>query len=283
MSNSKDGAAIFSASNQAPGGPGASGSVVIANTGTRAGSFSLSLSNLSGAVLANQLDMAIIRDGSTPIYFGKLGTMAPIGAGHVPARRVAHVLVHSHPAAEQRQRVQGSTMSVEYDWNATAPNPPASGGGGGGTTGGGTTTGGAGSSADHTPPTISGFGVSAHTFFIGSLLPRLARTPVGTTISFKLSEKATVTLSYLQYASGRKKGSRCLLKQRTGRRCTITYTRGKLVVSGKKGLNKLRFQGRLSRSKTLKPGRYTMVISAKDPAGNVSKSQKTTLTLKKKK
>ena len=149
---------------------------------------------------------------------------------------------------------------------------------GGATTGGGTTTGGG---ADKTPPTVSSFGVSSHIFFIGALLPRLASTAVGTTISFKLSEKATVTLSFLQYASGRKKGSRCLLKQRTGKRCTITYTRGKLVVSGKKGLNKLRFQGRLSRSKTLKPGKYTMVIAAKDAAGNVSKSQKTTITVKK--
>jgi hypothetical protein len=152
----------------------------------------------------------------------------------------------------------------------------------GGTTGGGTATT-TGGGTDKTPPTVASFGVSAHTFFIGSLLPKLASTPVGTTISFKLSEKATVTLSFLQFASGRKKGSRCVLNGRTGKRCTISYTRGKLVVSGKTGLNKLRFQGRLSRSKALKPGKYTMVISAKDAAGNVSRSQKTTVTLKKKK
>jgi hypothetical protein len=89
-----------------------------------------------------------------------------------------------------------------------------------------------------------------------------------------------VTLSFVQYANGRRNGRRCVRNRRTGRRCRITYVRGRLVVSGKFGLNTLRFQGRITRRKTLAPGTYTLIVSAKDPSGNVSRTRSTTLTLR---
>jgi hypothetical protein len=88
-----------------------------------------------------------------------------------------------------------------------------------------------------------------------------------------------VTLKFVQYATGRRKGSRCVRNRRTGRRCRITLLRGTLVVSGRSGTNRLRFQGRISRRRKLKPGRYTLLVSAKDAAGNVAKTKQTTLTL----
>ena len=41
-------------------------------------------------------------------------------------------------------------------------------------------------------------------------------------------------------------------------------------LSAKAGKNKVRFQGRLSRSKSLKPGSYRVVVGATDAAGNKS-------------
>jgi hypothetical protein len=275
MSNNHDGGAILGASNMKPG-DSTGGSVTIANTGTRAGGFSLSKSNLSGSLpLANQLDLTI-NDGGTPIYSGKLGAMGTIALGTFqPSESHTYTFTTTLPANADNS-ASSSSMTVEYDWSATAPEPPAPAGGGG--PGGGGFTGSGLGGSDTTPPTITGLGVTTHTFYIGSGLPQLS-IATGTTISFRLSERSRVTLSFLQYASGRKLGSRCVLRRTTGRRCTITYTRGTLVVTGKAGLNKLRFAGRLSRSKTLKPGRYTLAMNAKDAAGNVSRTVKTTLTL----
>jgi virginiamycin B lyase len=147
----------------------------------------------------------------------------------------------------------------------TGVSAPSGGGGGGGGGGG----------SDTTPPDITRLTVSPRISRIGSLLPQLSRVvrrriPVGTRISFRLSESARVTLSFVQYANGRRNGRRCVRNRRSGRRCRITYVRGKLVVSGKLGLNKLRFQGRITRRKTLAPGTYSLIVSAKDPSGNVS-------------
>jgi spore coat-associated protein N len=269
MSNSKDGATIFTASNTKPGDSTA-GSVTIGNTGSRAGSFFLSRSNLSGSLLANQLDLTIDNSG-TPIYSGKLGAMGTIALGTFqPGESHTYNFTATLPSSSDNT-FENASMSVEYDWSATAPNPPASGGAAGGGGFGG--SGGVG-----TPPSITSLLVSSHTFYIGTGLPRIS-IATGTTISFRLSERARVTFAFLQYASGRKLGSRCVLHRTTGRRCTITYTRGTLVVNGKAGLNKLRFFGRLSRTKTLRPGRYTLAVSAKDANGNVSRTLKTTLTL----
>jgi hypothetical protein len=56
-------------------------------------------------------------------------------------------------------------------------------------------------------------------------------------------------------------------KNRTKRACARTVTRAVLSFGGHSGLNKVGFQGRLSRSKTLKPGRYTLIITATDAGG----------------
>lgn len=45
---------------------------------------------------------------------------------------------------------------------------------------------------------------------------------------------------------------------------------GTLSAAGHAGLNRLRFQGRLSKHKTLKPGRYRVTITAADSFGNRS-------------
>ena len=52
--------------------------------------------------------------------------------------------------------------------------------------------------------------------------------------------------------------------QRVGRR---TATAGTLTFTGHSGTNKVAFQGRISPAKKLKPGRYTLVITATNSAG----------------
>jgi hypothetical protein len=135
---------------------------------------------------------------------------------------------------------------------------------------------------DTIAPVISGLKILPQTFRGGSRLSHIARRkrpPVGTTISFRLSERASVTFSFVQYANGRKKGARCVLNRRTGRHCRITLIRGTFVVSGKAGGNKLEFQGRISRRKRLAPGSYTLQLSARDAAGNVSATRQATFRL----
>jgi hypothetical protein len=105
---------------------------------------------------------------------------------------------------------------------------------------------------------------------------------VGTTISFRLSEPARTTLTFAQPKTGRKVGRRCVRLTRGNRRkpkCTIPNVRGVLTVDAHAGTNKVRFQGRLSRSKKLKPGRYTLTITATDSAGNRSNARATTFTI----
>jgi hypothetical protein len=148
------------------------------------------------------------------------------------------------------------------------------GGGGGGGGGGG----------DTKAPTVSKLKLGKKTFRLGTKLPKLSRrVPVGTTVSFSVSEASRTRFTFSKLASGRKVGKRCLpaTKRRAHRkRCTraITVTPS-LVFSTSAGSHKLAFQGRLSRTKRLRPGKYRLTVVSTDPSGNASKPQSTTFTL----
>jgi hypothetical protein len=74
--------------------------------------------------------------------------------------------------------------------------------------------------------------------------------PVGTAFSFILNEQARVTLAFTQTVAGHRK-----------------VRRGTVTVAGKAGDNSISFKGRTSTGK-LKPGKYTVVMTAKDSAGH---------------
>ncbi len=116
--------------------------------------------------------------------------------------------------------------------------------------------------------------VTPATWRLGSLLPRLSRrVPVGTTIAFTLSAPARATLVFSQAKPGRRVGRRCAAPSRRNRgrrRCTRFVRAGGLTFAAHAGLDKVRFQGRLSRTKKLKPGRYTLTITATPSAGQRS-------------
>jgi uncharacterized repeat protein (TIGR01451 family) len=110
-------------------------------------------------------------------------------------------------------------------------------------------------------PTLTHVSQSHKTWRKGSKLAHLARKkakkpPVGTTFSFTLNESAKVTFAFEQ---GHK-------------------TRGTLSYNAKSGKRKVSFDGKLSRSKKLKPGSYTVVITA-NATGLTSKPAKLSFKL----
>ncbi len=89
------------------------------------------------------------------------------------------------------------------------------------------------------PPSVMGASESHKRFRAGNKLPHIS-TPVGTTFSFTLGQAARVTLTF-------KHGK---------------HTAGKLVFNGHAGVNKVAFDGRLSKKHKLKAGAYTLRITA---------------------
>jgi endonuclease/exonuclease/phosphatase family metal-dependent hydrolase len=133
-------------------------------------------------------------------------------------------------------------------------------------------------------PAVSSARVAPSRFRLGSALPRISRrTPVGTTISFGLSETARVTVAFARtHQPGRLVGGRCVAPSRRnrGRRaCARSLPAGSLSLNGTAGPNRMRFQGRLSRRRSLRPGRYRTTITAADAAGNRSLPRTATFTV----
>jgi hypothetical protein len=127
--------------------------------------------------------------------------------------------------------------------------------------------------------TLTSFGESAGRWRRGPALPHIStarRVPVGTTFAFSLNEPATVTLTFTHSVPGRRVAGRCVAPSHGNAhrvRCKRTVTAGSFGVSGKTGLNKLRFQGRLSSTTALKPGSYDVSITARDAHGLKSVSR----------
>jgi CSLREA domain-containing protein len=119
----------------------------------------------------------------------------------------------------------------------------------------------------------------------GNLLAHLASTrvpPVGTTFAFALSEQAHVGFAFTQRVGGRKVKGRCVAQTKTNRHqgaCQRTVTRGRLSFSGHSGTNRVSFQGRISRTKKLKPGRYTLTITATNATGQRSSAKALRFTI----
>jgi Tol biopolymer transport system component len=122
-----------------------------------------------------------------------------------------------------------------------------------------------GGGGDKKPPRISKIKVSPKRWRRGRKLASISAAPVGTTISFRLSEKARTTLSFQRKA--KRKGK------------TKFVGKGKLTFSGRAGKNKVRFEGLIKKSKKLAPGTYRVVVSARDGAGNRARRTGPTFTI----
>jgi hypothetical protein len=133
--------------------------------------------------------------------------------------------------------------------------------------------------------TITGFSQSAATWKRGGFTPHISgagKPPVGTTFSFKLDEPATARLVFSQRVPGRRVRGRCVAVTRgnSGKpRCKRTMSAGSLPLAAHAGANKVRFQGRLSSGKALKPGTYSVTVTARDSHGSTAASQPLRFTI----
>ncbi len=122
------------------------------------------------------------------------------------------------------------------------------------------------------PPRITTAHQSSSRWREGGKLARISRKkpPIGTTFSFSLNEQASVSFAFTQQVPGRRVGRNCVAQTKKNRRkhaCKRTVTAGTLSFTGHTGTNKVVFQGRVSSSKKLKPGRYTLIITATNSVG----------------
>jgi streptogramin lyase len=117
-------------------------------------------------------------------------------------------------------------------------------------------------------PAIAGLHQSASVWREGTKLASLSRShrrPIGDTFMFSLNVAAGVTVTFTQPGAGRKVKGKCVAPLRSNRHkpaCRRTLTKGSLTLSGHAGTDTIRFQGRLSRSRRLAPGSYTMTLVA---------------------
>jgi hypothetical protein len=160
------------------------------------------------------------------------------------------------------------------------PPPPQNGGGGGGGGGGGT-----GPTPDTDVPHVTGTKLFPSTFAIGrgtpgSLNPSAVR--VGTTIRFVVSEDARVRFLFERPTVGRRAGSRCVKttrRNRARRRCTRWVRDGAFTLNRKAGLNRVKFNGRLSARRKLRLGKHRVTLTPTDAAGNVGAFQRRPLKI----
>ena len=104
---------------------------------------------------------------------------------------------------------------------------------------------------------------------------RRKQAPRGTSFRYALSEAARTTFTIQRKLVGRRVGARCrkpTARNSNRRRCTRYRTVGRLAQNGAAGLNVKHFSGKLSGRK-LKPRRYRARVTAKDAAGNRSKTK----------
>lgn len=123
------------------------------------------------------------------------------------------------------------------------------------------------------PPSISAVHQSAEVWRRGGKPARLAlarKPPVGTTFSFALDQPATVTLSFGHRSAGRRTHGVCArpsAKNNRAARCTRTIAAGTLKLTGHRGPNRVHFEGRISPTRRLRPGQYTLTMTATNAAG----------------
>jgi hypothetical protein len=138
---------------------------------------------------------------------------------------------------------------------------------------------------------LTGLELSPTIFRHGKHLATIAKTkarkkkivPTATTISFSLSEAATVTLSLEQSSPGVLSGHKCVMKpkaHRKSRSCTrYVLVQGRVSRAAHTGLDKIHFEGILDANKPLPTGTYRLSLKASNSGGSAIAPQHPTFTL----
>lgn len=202
--------------------------------------------------------------GATPVWdFGDGQTASGASVSHAYAGGGLF-------AVSVRARDAAGNLSDKIERVVRVTGPPAGGPG----------PGPGGSAADTTAPVISGLSL-ARTSFAVAAAKRKAVVKRGTTVRFRLSEKAAVTMTVTRAVRGFRSGGRCVTKKPAGRkaaRCTIQRRIGTVKANGGSGANSVPFKGRVS-GRPLTAGSYRLALTAVDPAGNRSKQSSTSFTI----
>ncbi len=124
-------------------------------------------------------------------------------------------------------------------------------------------------------PTITGARESHRAWREGSALASAARRkkglPIGTVFSYRLNEPADVHFAFTQLLGAPKTRGKCTpygKRRQHQHRCRRTVAAGTMSFPGHAGANKLSFHGRLSSTRSLKPGRYSLTITASNSSGH---------------
>jgi hypothetical protein len=107
--------------------------------------------------------------------------------------------------------------------------------------------------------------------------------PTATTISFTLSQAAAIALSFEQAHTGVLVGGKCVAISKShgnGRSC-IRYVRlsSRLILTGKAGTDRVRFDGILGAKRHLTAGRYRVSLTASSASGRATARQHPSFTL----
>lgn len=134
------------------------------------------------------------------------------------------------------------------------------------------------------PATISSLRLVPARWRLGSRLAQISskRAPVGTEISFNLSKPARVRFTFAKVMPARLVNRRCVAPNRTNRkrrRCTRVIAAGALSFDAHTGVNRVKFQGRISPRQKLTVGSYQLTVNASDIAGTPSLAQMATFTI----
>jgi PKD domain len=133
-------------------------------------------------------------------------------------------------------------------------------------------------------PVIGGLKLSHTHFKRGKKAASVSRAkPVGTSISFTLSEAATVTLSFDRLERGRIKAGACVAPThalRHAAHCTRSLLDGSLSFSLPAGASTIAFDGVLDAGAKLRPGLYKLTLGAQASSGPPSAPVSTKFTLK---
>jgi hypothetical protein len=128
---------------------------------------------------------------------------------------------------------------------------------------------------DTTKPTLGSLGMSVTVFRAAKSGPSASakKKPIGTKVSFSLSEPSTVKFTVERKTRGRKGGKNCKAQTKANRKkkpCVRwVKVKGSFTRAGKAGKNSFKFRGRIG-GKALKPGNYRLDAQATDPAKNKS-------------
>ena len=192
-------------------------------------------------------DRSFGADGKTQIAFEDI-SLAHAAAMHPDGRMVIAGLT----VAQNQTVVRTAVARVLADQPPSQPDPveqPGTGGQPGGDGG-----------ADRTPPALGRVKLAPARFAVARRATAVAALRRGTTVRYRLSEPAAVTLRVERVKAGRRRAA------------------GTLRRSGAAGANRVRFSGRIGR-RALPAGRYRLTVRATDAAGNRSKARSATFRI----